>query len=131
MDVKIGDCVVAPRIGKPIEVNPVWYNTLRAMGNFAWLIEKPYKKYDIMAELAAVGFGRFWNDRSGYGCDVIDGPDGDYSKLRPNQIFGVSLPQSPIMPDQQRGIVDACVRSLLTSHGLRKLTPDHPQYKGH
>lgn len=125
------DWVVTPRIGKPIEVNALWYNALKTMANFARLIGKPYKQYDMMAELAAVGFGRFWNDKSGYCYDVIDGPDGDDPTLRPNQIFAVSLPQGPIMPDQQRGIVDACARSLLTSHGLRSLTPDHPQYKGH
>jgi predicted glycogen debranching enzyme len=131
MDVKIGDWVVTPRIGKPVEVNALWYNALRTLANFALLIGKPYKKYDTMAQLAAAGFSRFWNGKSGYCFDVIDGPEGDDPTLRPNQIFAVSLPQSPITPDQQRGVLDACARSLLTSHGLRSLTPDHPQYKGH
>lgn len=111
MDIKIGDWVVTPRIGKPIEVNAIWYNTLKTMANFARLIEKPYKKYDTMAELAAVGFGRFWNNKSGYCYDVIDGPDGDDPTLRPNQIFAVSLPQSPIMLDQQRGH-SGCLRTV-------------------
>lgn len=131
MDAKIGDWVITPRIGKPVEVNALWYNTIRTMVNFARLIGKPYKKYDMMAEITLSGFRRFWNDKSGYCYDVIDGPDGDDPTLRPNQIFAVSLPQSPITPDQQRGVVNACARSLLTSYGLRSLAPDHPQYKGH
>jgi predicted glycogen debranching enzyme len=131
MDVKIGDWVVTPRIGKPVEVNALWYNALMTMANFSRLMGKPYKKYDMMAETALAGFGRFWNDKSGYCYDVIDGPDGDDPTLRPNQIFTVSLPQSPIAPAQQKGVVDACARFLLTSHGLRSLTPEHPQYRGH
>jgi predicted glycogen debranching enzyme len=131
MDVKIGDWVVTPRIGKPVEVNALWYNALMTMANFSRLMGKPYKKYDMMAETALAGFGRFWNDKSGYCYDVIDGPDGDDPTLRPNQIFTVSLPQSPIAPAQQKGVVDACARFLLTSHGLRSLTPEHPHYRGH
>lgn len=131
MDIKIGDWVVTPRIGKPVEVNALWYNALRTMANFARLIGKPHKKYDMMAEIALAAFGRFWNSKAGYCYDGIDGPDGDDPTLRPNQIFAVSLPQSPITPAQQKGVVDACARSLLTSHGLRSLTPEHPQYRGH
>ncbi len=131
MDIKIGDLVVTPRIGKPVEVNALWYNALRTMANFARLIGKPYKKYDMMAEIALLGFGQFWNDKAGYCYDVIDGPDGDDPTLRPNQIFAVSLPQSPITPDQQRAVVETCARSLLTSYGLRSLDPNHPHYKGH
>ncbi|MEK6549955.1 MAG: amylo-alpha-1,6-glucosidase, partial [Nitrospirota bacterium] len=50
--------------------------------------------------------------------------------LRPNQIFAVSLPESPLAPARQKAIVDACARSLVTSHGLRSLAPDHPRYVG-
>ena len=51
--------------------------------------------------------------------------------LRPNQIFAVSLAHSPLTRKQQQGVVDACARKLLTSHGLRSLSPDHPKYQGH
>ncbi|MCX0362537.1 glycogen debranching protein, partial [Clostridium perfringens] len=49
---------------------------------------------------------------------------------RPNQIFAVSLSESPLTPEQQRGVVEACGRVLLTSYGLRSLSPEHPQYQG-
>ena len=66
------------------------------------------------------------------GCcfDVIDGPGGDDASLRPNQLLTVSLPSSPLDPEQQRAVVDACARHLLTSYGLRSLAATHPQYKG-
>jgi glycogen debranching enzyme len=50
---------------------------------------------------------------------------------RPNQLFAVSLPYSPLTSEQQRAVVDACARQLLTSHGLRSLDPAHPDYIGH
>jgi glycogen debranching enzyme len=82
------------------------------------------------ADRVRAGFERFWNEAAGCCYDVLDGPDGNDATLRPNQIFAVSLPESPLSPDRQRKVVDACARRLLTSFGLRSLAPGHPQYKG-
>ncbi|MDZ8260148.1 amylo-alpha-1,6-glucosidase [Nostoc sp. ChiQUE01b] len=130
MDAKVDDWVVTPRIGKPIEVNALWYNALRTMAKFARQLGKPHQEYEAMADRAQYRFSRFWNDETSYCYDVLDSPDGDDSSLRPNQIFAVSLPESPLTPTQQRSVVSACGRSLLTSHGLRSLAPDHSQYQG-
>ncbi|PSB02864.1 amylo-alpha-1,6-glucosidase [Merismopedia glauca] len=130
MDAKVGDWVVTPRIGKPVEVNALWYNALRTMAKFARQLAKPYQEYEAIAERAHIRFSRFWNQDLGYCYDVLDGPDGDDPSLRPNQIFAVSLPESPLTPAQQKGVVDTCGRVLLTSHGLRSLSPDSPQYQG-
>ena len=62
---------------------------------------------------------------------MIDGPSGHDDALRPNQIFTVSLPESPLSLDRQRRVVDACARHLLTSYGLRSLEPGHARYHGH
>lgn len=130
MDAKIGDWVVTPRIGKPVEINALWYNALRAMAQFARRLDRPYTPYDVLAETALHGFGRFWNDAVGYCFDVLDGPEGNDASLRPNQLFAVSLPASPLTPAQQRSVVEVCARTLLTSYGLRSLTPDDRQYRG-
>jgi predicted glycogen debranching enzyme len=130
MDAKVGDWVVTPRIGKPVEVNALWYNALRTIAKLARRIGKPHQEYEAIADRALVRFTRFWNASLGYCYDVLDGPDGDDASLRPNQILAVSLPESPLNLTQQRGVVDACARSLLTSHGLRSLAPDDPQYQG-
>jgi len=131
MDAKVGDWVVTPRTGKPVEVNALWYNALRTMAAFAQRLGQPDQEYKLMQERAAAGFTRFWNDAVGYCYDVLDGPQGNDASLRPNQIFAVSLSESPLTPVQQQGVVETCARVLLTSHGLRSLTPDHPQYQGH
>ncbi len=130
MDAKVGDWVVTPRVGKPIEVNALWYNALRTMARFAREICKPHQEYEAIADRAQARFGRFWNQALGYCYDVLDGPNGDDTSLRPNQIFAVSLPESPLTQPQQRGVVEICGRTLLTSHGLRSLAPNHPDYCG-
>ncbi|PHJ63322.1 glycogen debranching protein [Nostoc linckia z18] len=129
MDAKVGDWVVTPRIGKPIEVNALWYNSLRTMAKFARLIGKPHQEYEAMADRAQIRFARFWNQQTGYCYDVLDTPNGDDPSVRPNQIFAVSLPESPLTTAQQKAVVDICGQMLLTSHGLRSLAFNHPQYQ--
>ena len=131
MDAKVGDWVVTPRIGKPVEINALWHNALVAMAGFARRLGKPVGPWQTLAARAKAGFARFWNERAGCCFDVIDGPDGHDDALRPNQIFAVSLPASPLPPERQRRVVDACARRLLTSYGLRSLAPGNPQYQGH
>ncbi|RLC72274.1 MAG: glycogen debranching protein, partial [Chloroflexi bacterium] len=130
MDAKMDDWVVTPRIGKPVEINALWYNALRIMADFARSLREPAEGYEITAEQARAGFARFWNEAAGYCYDVLDGPGGDDPALRPNQLLAVSLPYSPLTEQQQRAVVDACARHLLTSHGMRSLAPDDPAYVG-
>jgi glycogen debranching enzyme len=105
------------------------------MTQFAKLFGKPYKDYQQMAQQTVTGFQRFWNSDKGYCYDVIDSPQGDDDSLRPNQIFAVSLPVKAKMPSllskkQQKSVVDTCAVMLLTSHGLRSLSPKDPNYQG-
>jgi predicted glycogen debranching enzyme len=138
MDAKVDDWVVTPRIGKPIEINALWYNALQTIATFARRLGKPYQEYEEIAHLTQSCFGRFWNSETGYCYDVLDGPEGDDDALRPNQLFAVVLPQEEtsgfsalLTSAQQRAIMEVCGRKLLTSHGLRSLSPHHPQYLGH
>jgi predicted glycogen debranching enzyme len=130
MDAKIDNWVVTHRIGKPIEVNALWYNALRSMAAFAEKVGESPDEYVALAEKAEVGFGRFWQAKMGYCYDVIDGPEGHDGRLRPNQLFALSLTHSPLTPEQQRSILDACARHLLTPHGLRSLSADDLEYVG-
>ena len=131
MDAKVGDRVVTPRIGKPVEVNALWYHGLRCMAAFARLLGRDGSPYDDEAGRVQDSFLRFWRGDLGYCCDVLDSPAGDDASLRPNQLFAVSLLHSPLPLAQQRAVVDACARHLLTAYGLRSLAPEHPDYVGH
>lgn len=130
MDAKVGNWVVTPRIGKPVEVNALWLNALATMKQFAKLLKKPAHEYEVMADRVRNSFQRFWNEASGMCFDVIDGPEGHDPSPRPNQLFTVSLPESPFRPQQRKAIVDYCAKQLMTSFGLRSLAPSHPQYVG-
>ncbi len=131
MDAKVGDNVVTPRIGKPVEINALWYNALVTMAEFATMLKQPATQYQELAKKAKAGFKRFIKaDGSGL-ADVLDGPDGDDLSLRPNQIFAVSLHASPLDDKTQREVVSACGRELLTSYGLRSLNVAHPEFKPH
>jgi predicted glycogen debranching enzyme len=130
MDARVGDRVITPRIGKPVEINALWFNALRAMGAFARRLGRAATPWDRLAERVGASFGRFWYEAGGHCYDVLDGPGGADPSLRPNQVFAVSLPESPLTGARRRRVVDACARHLLTSFGLRSLAPDHPDYHG-
>ncbi len=131
MDAKVDDWVVTPRIGKPVEINALWYNALRTMAKFARQVGEPHQEYEAIADRTLAKFHRFWNAETGYCYDVLDMPNGNDDALRPNQLFAVSLPESPLSMAQQRAVVDVCGQRLVTSYGVRSLSPDHPDYQGH
>jgi 4-alpha-glucanotransferase len=130
MDAKVGDWVVTPRIGKPVEVNALWYNALCIMSEFAMRLGEA-DPHAAQAATTRSGFGRFIR-ADGQGLyDVIDGPTGADASIRPNQVFAVSLPHTPLEPAAQAVVVDVCRRHLLTSYGLRSLAPGAADYHAH
>jgi len=127
MDAKVGDWVVTPRMGKPVEINALWYNALRVMASFAHDFGWP-GDYNELADVVRTRFSAYWYPDGGYLYDVLSAtPD---RRLRPNQIFAVSLPFSPLDAAQARAVVDVVTRHLLTPYGLRTLAPDDPEYHG-
>jgi predicted glycogen debranching enzyme len=132
MDAKVGDWVVTPRIGKPVEINALWFNALLTMAGLAPAVKQSPELFAKLAARVKQGFAKFWNASAGCCYDVIDAPGiGNDASLRPNQIFAVSLPQSPLTAEQQKSVVDTCARHLVTSHGLRSLAQGELAYQGH
>jgi len=131
MDAKVGDWVVTPRTGKPVEINALWYNALCCMGDFSRTLELDPRPYDRLAEKVRASFSRYWYPGGGYCYDLLDGPDGDDPSLRPNQLFAAALAHSPLTAERAKAVVDVCARHLLTSHGLRSLAPTDRAYMGH
>ena len=130
MDAKVGDWVVTPRTGKPVEIQALWYNALCVMGDLAKRFENPerHTAYIDHAAIAKASFnGQFWNEAEQCLYDVVNGHDKDGS-VRPNQIFAVSLPHSMVAADNARKIVDKVQAELLTPVGLRSLSPKDPKY---
>jgi predicted glycogen debranching enzyme len=132
MDAKVGDWVVTPRGGKPVEIQALWYNALRVMEELAVKFgdESNQGRYAEMAERARTSFNKlFWNEDAGCLYDVVDGDHRDAS-IRPNQIFAASLKHSMLSQEKARRVVEIVERDLLTPYGLRSLSPHDPQYRG-
>jgi len=129
MDAKVGDWVVTPRVGKPVEVQALWINALRIAGRRS-------ARWAAVASHAQMTFAeRFWNEDRGFLYDVIDvdhRPGVVDSTLRPNQIFAVGgLPFPVITGESARRVVDVVERQLWTPAGLRSLGTHERGYVGH
>jgi predicted glycogen debranching enzyme len=126
MDSKIGDWVVTPRIGKPVEIQALWLNAL-------WIGSQFSAHWQEFFALGRESFARrFWNDRDGYLYDVVD-VDHQAGKVdalfRPNQIFAIGgLPISLITGERAETILEAVTQRLWTPLGLRSLAPGEPGY---
>ena len=132
MDAKVGDWVVTPRHGKPVEIQALWYNALRVMEDLARRFgrDADCAHYQGMASRARTSFaGLFWNDAAGCLFDVVNGEARDGS-IRPNQVLAVSLFHTMLAPEQAKSVVAVVERHLLTPYGLRSLAPSDPQYRG-
>jgi predicted glycogen debranching enzyme len=134
MDAKHGERVFTPRIGKPVEINALWLNALHVAARLADRVGDTDEKHrcESLLARAALSFRRFWNSELNCLFDVIDvdGGSGTDAAIRPNQLFAVSLPYTALAADEMRAVVDCCARELLTSYGLRSLSPKDPRYIG-
>jgi predicted glycogen debranching enzyme len=133
MDAKVGDWVVTPRGGKPVEINALWYNALRLLER--WLRDFGFadESRDIAqrADRVRQSFNeRFWYADGGYLYDVVDGPDGDSTEFRPNQLFALSLDHPVLESSRWATVLEKVQARLVTPVGLRSLAPGSPGYRG-
>ncbi len=120
---------VTPRHGSPVEINTLWYNALCFYRDMCTQTGKSCTDINEIIDKISSHFERlYWNSNTHCLADVVRGDKQDPA-IRPNQIFAVSLPNSPISPDTQKSIVDRIVSDLLTPYGLRTLSPSDPDYQ--
>jgi predicted glycogen debranching enzyme len=132
MDAKVGDRVVTPRHGKPVEIQALWYNALRVMEELAERFNEPNSmhEYGAMADKARASFNKlFWNEHADCLYDVVDGEIRDPS-IRPNQVIAISLTNTMVSRDRAARILRVVEGELLTARGLRTLSPSDPNYIG-
>jgi predicted glycogen debranching enzyme len=129
MDAKVGDWVVTPRIGKPVEIQALWVHALRIAARIDPLFG------DMAGQARASLEARFWNEERGMLFDLVDEghvPGRLDPACRPNQIFAAGgLPHTLLSPERARKVVDAVERELWTPVGLRSLERGHPAYVPH
>ncbi len=135
MDARRDGVVFTPRHGKPVELSALWYSALLEL---AALIGKshPRQAADLreIADITLRHFAAaFWNERDGCLYDVLTPAWGRFvpdAKIRPNQLFAISLPHSAISPEQRTAALACVEKHLLTPQGLRTLAPSDPEYRG-
>lgn len=128
MDAKVGEWVVTPRSGKPVEVQALWLNAL-------WIANQLTGRWKLELDHGLASFqSRFWNSERGFLHDVIDvnhNAGAIDPSLRPNQILAVGgLPLPLLTGERARLVVEAVEDNLLTPLGLRSLAPSEPGYCG-
>ncbi len=113
---------ITPRSGYVVEINALWYNALC----FAAMIAENTEWVELSQKTAESFVNTFWN-----GLYLYDYVDGDYKdvEVRPNMILAVSMPYSPLSRQQQKSVLDVCTRELLTTKGLRSLSPKSGSYR--
>ena len=132
MDAKVGNRVVTPRFGKPVEIQALWYNALCVMEHLAEKFKEPNAKdqYGAMAQKALATFNAiFWNEETGCLYDVVNGENRDAS-IRPNQVIAISLTNTMLSKERAVSVLRVIERELLTPRGLRTLSPADPNYIG-
>jgi predicted glycogen debranching enzyme len=135
MDARVGDWVVTPRHGKPVEVNALWYYALTCMESWAGRFSLDATRFGQLRSKVREHFTRrFWYEAGGYLYDVVDveGVAGQNdASLRPNQLFAASLTPSLLTEEQMWSMLQKVTETLLTPLGLRSLSPDDPSYCKH
>jgi predicted glycogen debranching enzyme len=126
MDAKVGDWVVTPRIGKPVEIQALWLNAL-------WIGSQGSERWADLLQRGRAAFAqRFWNQPRSCLFDVVDcdhQPGTGDATLRPNQILAVGgLPLALLDGKRARSVVDTVEQQLWTPLGLRSLGPAEPGY---
>jgi predicted glycogen debranching enzyme len=132
MDAVVEGDMITPRAGKAVEIQALWYNTLKTMELLANKFGESElaEKYASMAAQTYRSFNeRFWNPKLGCLYDVVEDNSADPS-IRPNQIFAVSLDYSMLNKETSRRIVDLVNRELVTAFGLRTLSLSDPKFVG-
>lgn len=127
MDAKLGDRVITPRMGQPIEIEALWYNALKIRDALALSLRQP-ARYPRAAEDVYQAVNRLYPHGQGF----RDGVDDD--TLRPNQLYAVGLPYAVADPRHWRGILETVTQALYRPYGLLTLPEDHadfhPTYRG-
>jgi len=132
MDARVGDKVVTPRHGCPVEIQALWYNALKIFLEFEKVTgfkSKLSKTARESAKKLKENFSPLFLNSDGYLNDVVIPGEIADDSLRPNQVYVLSLPYRLLTRAQERKVLNAITEKLYTPYGLRTLEMDHHEFK--
>jgi len=130
MDAKVDNAPVTPRNGKPVEINALWYNALRILARWSEMLgfSEERERLDSEAQIMLTAFRKkFWNAELRCLYDVLT-PTSPDARIRPNQLFAISLPYPLLDREQARAVLNVVDSTLLMPVGVRTLAPGDPAY---
>jgi predicted glycogen debranching enzyme len=133
MDAVINGFPVTQRKGYDVEINALWYNAVCFTLELAKEVKdkKFIRDYEKLPDLINKSFHEIFCDhQKGYIADYVNDEEGKNYFVRPNMVIAVSLPYSMLSKDEMKRVLDVADKELVTSRGLRTLSPGHPRYKG-
>lgn len=129
MDARVGDFVVTPRVGCPVEINALWFNALKIYVAFGKILGKHVDAYARKAKAFKKIFRQWYINENGYLNDVVMPGHFPDQSIRPNQLYAISLPFSPLTLAESKKLLGVITEHLYTDYGLRSLSPADPQFK--
>lgn len=136
MDVRVGERVMTPRHGKPVEINALWYNALKVMEELTlrYRGKEAAEHFGSLAEKVKKTYcEKFWNTDKNCLYDVVEEETTEgirsNDQIRPNQIYAVSLPHTMLEKDMEMAVVNTVFSHLYATYGLRSLSPEDEDYK--
>ena len=132
MDAKVADWVITPRVGRPVELNALWYNAVRIAAELCerfGRVDRARMLGELASSIKQAFNQRFWNKPAGCCYDVVD-EHGQDPSVRPNQILAISLPFAVLDIERHEPVLEKVRSELLTPFGLRTLSPADHCYQG-
>jgi glycogen debranching enzyme len=124
--------VLTPRVGRPVELNALWYNAVRIAAELCdryGRVDRARAMNELAATIKHFFNQRFWNNSTGCCYDVVDDHGQDPS-VRPNQLLAIGLPFAVLDADRHELVLRKIESELLTPVGIRTLSPADPCYQG-
>lgn len=133
MDARVGDYVVTPRHGCPVEIQALWYNALKIYQYFSEQFSMPTTDVTVqcktLREKIEANFPTWFLNEAGYLNDVVVPGGASDASVRPNQIYALSLPFPLLDVEHGKSMLKIVETQLFTPYGLRTLSPKHPDFK--
>lgn len=133
MDAKVGDWVVTPREGKPVEIAALWLQFLQTLYEAAHRYgdtRMAHQAQNLLRQARDAFVPLFWIEEGRYLADVVDDQGRQDPRLRPNQLVALAISRPPLSPERGNQVLRVVERHLLTPYGLRTLAPFDPEYRG-
>ena len=131
MDAVVERAAITPRQGYPVDINALFFDSLGFLTRRSKSSKAGTKRLleQYLADVPQKFALSFWVAERQFVADGHDGFRQD-AALRPNQLWLLASSFNPFSAEQSRSAIQRIRSELLTSYGLRSLSPLDSRYRG-